>query len=297
MRCLLTLQNSILKCSSKSASLKPLRQVSVRDLSGDRELVARDREVGAFTPVYEVTLPSSGKSGVDIRSQMGRNRKGIEVQRTAGVLTGVRRMEDGPVKATVELSYRAPGMRDYRLLITLYADFPRLDAVVRIHKESVWEPENLYIALPFGHFEGKRGTEGVLQKEPHGGRELVGGETDGGGRLWLDKMGAEMRPGVDQLPGTCTDFYCVQDGFAMVAPTGGVAVAMPDTPLLQLGLLAYGPRVLHGQQTGQSAHTMPYAWVLNNFWETNFAPEVGGFYEFAYRVSWGPRRLSPTGRR
>ncbi|MHB1630171.1 MAG: glycoside hydrolase family 38 N-terminal domain-containing protein [Bacilli bacterium] len=294
--------------------------VSVRDLSGDRELVARDREAGAFTPVYEVTQPPSGESGAYVRSQMGRNRKGIGVQRTAGVLTGVRRVADGPVMATVELSYRAPGMRDYRLLVTLYADFPRLDAVVRIHKESVWEPENVYIALPFGHFEGQGGAVGVPQKEPHGSKPAGGGmasgksadgeppvdgtasgqtagvESVGGGRLWLDKMGAEIRPGVDQLPGTCTDFYCVQDGFALVAPTGGVAVATPDTPLLQLGPLSYGPRVLHGeqggraggQQGGHTARATPYAWVLNNFWETNFAPEAGGFYEFAYRVSWGP---------
>ncbi len=28
-----------------------------------------------------------------------------------------------------------------------------------------------------------------------------------------------------------------------------------------------------------------YAWAMNNFWETNFKVDLGGFYEFAYSVT------------
>jgi hypothetical protein len=27
---------------------------------------------------------------------------------------------------------------------------------------------------------------------------------------------------------------------------------------------------------------------MTNYWETNFAAELGGFYEFRYSVAWGP---------
>ena len=30
-----------------------------------------------------------------------------------------------------------------------------------------------------------------------------------------------------------------------------------------------------------------YAWLMTNYWETNFSADLGGFYEFRYSVHWG----------
>lgn len=35
------------------------------------------------------------------------------------------------------------------------------------------------------------------------------------GRWYLDKPGHVVRPGIDQLPGTCCDYYAVQHGAAL----------------------------------------------------------------------------------
>ncbi len=33
---------------------------------------------------------------------------------------------------------------------------------------------------------------------------------------------------------------------------------------------------------------------MNNFWETNFDADLGGFYEFRYTVTWGPSLANPA---
>jgi len=234
--------------------------VSWQDLVTGRELIREDRRHDAFTPVYEVSHPQGADNMVTVRSSMGRNRKRMNAERSAGILRRVDIKVADEVFAAVELIYDLPGTGYYCVVLTAYAETPRVDVAVRIHKSSVWEPENVYISLPFGQT---------------------------GDTLWIEKTGAIFRPRIDQLPGTGTDFYCIQEGIALIGDEYGIAIATPDTPLLQAGPLAHQQRLLmgHAELANDPAHL--YSWVLNNFWETNFRSEVGGFYEFRYFVSWG----------
>jgi hypothetical protein len=156
------------------------------------------------------------------------------------------------------------------LLITAYANHPRVDVAVRIHKDSVWDPENLYISLPFG--------------------SPITSETE---ELWIDKMDALTRPRKDQLTGSLADYYCLGEGAAFVTAHDGIAIAMPDTPLIQLGSLNHGFRLLNGDAKLQQDPGHLYAWVMNNYWETNFSATLGGFYEFRYLVAWGEQYQTP----
>lgn len=233
--------------------------VSWVDKQTGKELIDPNQEHGAFTPVYEVTEGAHGDQ-MNVRRIMGRNRKGMNVRRSAGTLSGVKAITDGPLYAIAELLYEVDGMSHYSLFLKVYKDRPRTDVSVRMHKTSVWEPENVYVSLPF------------VRKD--------------GGELWFEKAGAAVRPGVDQIPGTLTDFYCIQEGLAIVEPAFGLAIATPDTPLMQTGPLAFGERRVHGQAK-QDESTSLYAWVLTNYWETNFKATLGGFYEFRYTLQWG----------
>ncbi|MDO3412520.1 glycoside hydrolase [Saccharibacillus sp. CPCC 101409] len=233
--------------------------VSWIDKRTSREMIDFGQEHGAFTPVYEVTQPEHGDQ-MTVRRIMGRNRKGMNVRRSAGTLVGVKEIANGSLYAVVELTYLTEGMSHYSLFLKVFGGQPRVDAAVRMHKNSVWEPENVYISLPFAAGDG--------------------------GRLWLDKAGAGVRPGIDQIPGTLTDFYCIQDGLALVGEGGGLALATPDTPLIQTGPLEFGQRKVHGQQTEEERPSL-YAWALTNYWETNFKATLGGFYEFRYTLQWG----------
>jgi hypothetical protein len=144
---------------------------------------------------------------------------------------------------------------------------PRVDASVRFHKESHLDPENVYLALPF-----------------------VAGERS---RIWLDKCGAAVRPGRDQIPGTCMDYFSIQEGVAVVAPDFGIAIASPDGHLMQLGPLDPGPRRVAGDAAPGGPERL-YAWLMTNVWETNFTPDLGGFYEFRYAIAWGPDLADPA---
>ena len=33
-------------------------------------------------------------------------------------------------------------------------------------------------------------------------------------------------------------------------------------------------------------NAMTVTWVMNNIWEVNFDPNLGGFHEFCYAISW-----------
>ncbi len=236
------------------------------------DLLRSDRVHGAFTPVYEVTPMHGRGEARGVRAAMGLNRKGENVMRSAGCLIGEETRIDGPVVSSVTLDYGVAGCSLFLLELAAYEDEPRVDVAVRLHKDSVWEPENVYLSLPF--------TAGSCEQ------------------LWLAKagaleVGAAVRPRVDQIPGTLTDYYAVDDGFALVSDqvgsTGrtGVAVSMPDCHLLQVGPLAFGERLLAGDPRLADDPQHLYAWLMNNFWETNFAASVGGFHEFRFSVRWG----------
>jgi hypothetical protein len=69
---------------------------------------------------------------------------------------------------------------------------------------------------------------------------------------------------------------------------------MPDQPLLQLGPLEVGERLLAGDPRLAADPALPYAWLMSNTWETNFAPTLGGFHEFRYALAWGPQLAEPA---
>lgn len=232
------------------------------DKTLNQELLDLHCEHGAFTPIYELTPAQDPNNNIQVwaaRARMGRNRKGINVQRDVGRLSRVRILEQGPLYTTVELQYEVKGISHYALFIKMFSNQPRVEVSVRLHKDSVWMPENVYVALPF--------TAGTASN------------------LYVEKSGAAVRPWKDQIPGTCIDYYSIQEGMFWLnqQTQSGLALSITDTPMVQLGPLEYGQRLLHTQQP-ESLKPSPYAWLMTNYWETNFKATLGGFYEFRYAL-------------
>lgn len=242
------------------------------------ELLRDGRTHSPFLPVYDVTPVTPRHDGnpvmtrnanITSRGRMGRNRKGPDARHYSGALRTVQVLSAGPLSSTVQLDYACEGCEFYRVLLTAWADLPRVDVSVRLLKQAVWEPENLYLALPFAS----------------------GGE--GRNELWVEKAGTLVRPWQDQLPDSLADFTCVQDGVVWQGKDRGVAVATPDAPLLQLGPLYYGPRPIMGSLALAGGPAQVYSWLMTNCWETNFEATPAGFHEFTFRVEWGPHIVSP----
>lgn len=236
--------------------------VSWKDKSTGAELLRSDREVSAFTPIYEVTLAHRVDQMAEVRRKMGRNRKGMDVRRSIGQFIEVKEITNGTQYGVVELLFEIEGMSHCSLFLKVYRHSPRVDVSLRLHKDSVWDPENVYVSMPFN-------SGGTAPEQ-----------------LWIEKAGAAVRPLIDQLPGTCVDYYSIQEGLAYLSDDHGLVIATPDTPLIQLGPLEHQRRFVQGQQHDEDGRHL-FAWILTNYWETNFKATLGGFYEFRYTVYWG----------
>ncbi|MBD5534234.1 MAG: hypothetical protein HDQ99_00905 [Lachnospiraceae bacterium] len=211
-----------------------------------------DSTYPAFTPIYERTPRREGEDYLFVRRNMGRNRKAFRTLRSIGRLQDAKILEDGCLYTKVELAFGMEGTEECSLILTAYKWMPKLSVDFRLHKKSVWEPENVYLSLPF-----------------------MGKET------YLDKAGAVMRPRIDQLPGTCIDFYALQNGMVWERESSTVILASQDVPLVAMGGLEAHAIRLMGDEGGSNCDEV-YSWVMNNFWETNFKASLGGFYQFHY---------------
>ena len=226
---------------------------SVYDRRQGRELITDPAET-AFEPIYEIT-PIRTDPCTE-RRRMGRNRKAPHTRRDFGRLTDARVQEFGPVLSRVVLTYQLEGSSSTELILTAYHDLPRLDVDLRLHKESRVEPENLYLALPFAR------ENAVLQ---------------------IDKTGCILRPRIDQIPGTCTEYYETQNGVAWTDGNNALLIELPDAPMISMGSLLPHDIRLAGDPLQKNTDKV-YSWVMNNFWETNFKASLGGFHQFHYSL-------------
>ena len=217
------------------------------------ELVKKEYPYCAFSPVYEVTPRDVGEDYLWVRRNMGRNRKAVRTHRSPGILFDVKVLENGTLYSRAELKYKMDGVQECSVIVTAYKLAPQIDFDLRLHKDSVWEPENVYLALPFKANE-----------------------------IFIDKTSAVMRPRIDQLPGTCVDFYAVQNGVAFCNDQSCTLITLQDAPLVSFGPLKAHPIKLMGE--GEKNCDEVYSWVMNNFWETNFKASLGGFYQFHYSL-------------
>ena len=218
-------------------------------------LIRGDALEGAFAGVYEIT-EMDHVTPCEIRRSMGRNRKSMATKRYKSHLCDRKLVENGDLFCTLKLSYELEGTRMYDVFLKAYKHMPKAEVTVRIHKTSRWEPENLYISLPF----------------------TAGGKNT----LYVDKTGCVVRPGIDQLPGSCQDFYLIQNGLVWEGCDKTVSMIAKDAPLISLGGLEAKRIKLCSGADEERNHSMVYSWPMNNFWETNFKVDLGGFYEFRY---------------
>lgn len=209
----------------------------------------------AFSGIYEKTDILT--DACQERRRMGRNRKGKHAKRYASVIKNIEVLQRGDVftKILVEWDLVGTGLFSYELKV--YNKIAKIECLVRVSKTNEWAPENLYVSLPF-----------MLNSE-----------------RYFKKSGALLRPAVDQLPGTNTEFYLLDTGVEYLGADGvGLAVNVKDAPLVMIGDLEHHPIELFSEKmVGKNAAPM-YSWPMNNYWETNFKVDLSGFYEFKYSL-------------
>ena len=230
---------------------------SIIDRATGIELLNGD-SIGAFAGIRDVTHISddTGMARKLVRRSMGRNLVAFSTERYMAKLVNAVVVENGSVYTTVELTYRLEGVERYVVRIKIYKQSPLLTADIVVGMRGGLEPENLYIALPFA----------------------AKGDT------YIGKAGCIMRPGVDQIPGTCQSIYAVQDGIIRQNGTKDVLVTMDDLPLVVFGLPQPEKVKLYGDDDSSINSRSMYAVAVNNYWETNFPCNTAGDYQFTVNI-------------
>ncbi len=219
---------------------------SWKDLGSSRELLDTATAGALGRPVYQI-FP-----GAD-RPKQGHDHPRSEI--TAGQLTRIRRIASGKVFEQWEFQFEVPGATSYALLATFYRELPQIELTVRLMKTDVRDPEGMYTLFPFAASSGT---------------------------WYLDKPGAPIRPGLDQLPQACCDYYCLQHGAAVAGNDCGAVFATLDAPLIHIGGLKLWRYTTSIEPTGPI-----YSWLTNNKWDTNFKISCGGAYDFRYVLQAG----------
>ncbi|MBR6028376.1 MAG: glycosyl hydrolase [Clostridia bacterium] len=224
------------------------------------DLLSAEAGHGAFTCIYAVT-PTAGPRNA-FRRKMGRRRQTVNTREYAARPLRFSVTESGEVYVTLNIAYALEGTDECALELKVYRHIPRLEACVRIQKKSCADPEEIQAALPF--------------------------VTDGDNETWIDKTGCVIRPGLDQLPGTCQAFWCLQNGVLRRGRSFDLLLASPDAPLVSFGEDAKGPAELCDGQSEALNRAEIRSRIMNNYWETNFALDLGGWHEFRYIIALAP---------
>ena len=218
-----------------------------------QELIDCGAKHGAFTCLYQIT------PGSNARRQMGRHRESVNTRQYAARPKRFAVTDRGGVSVTLRVDYDLEGAEECALDLKIYRHLPRMDARVRIKKQGRADPEEVQVALPF--------------------------QTDGDNETWIDKTGCVIRPGIDQLPGTCQMFWCLQNGVLRRGDTFDVLISCVDAPLVSFGKEKKGPVALCDGRSAEMNRAEIRSRIMNNYWETNFAADLGGWHEFRYVVT------------
>ena len=148
---------------------------------------------------------------------------------------------------------RLQGCTGVATVVTLYDELPWLDIENRITKPATLEKEALYVAFPFAL------TKPTVEVE-----------------VPLGRMTVER----DQQAGSGRDWYCHAHWVWLHDAADGMLWSGPDTPLVTLNDIFRG----QWRRTLAPDGTL-FAYVLHNYWPTNFAARQGGDFVFRYRLS------------
>jgi len=221
---------------------------------GFAELVHERVRRGGRKAIYDVSLGTTNPESKRPRPEFLR-RGGHVGKRKC-------RLVAGPIFNALVTGGALPGVKFARE-VRVYHALPRIDVLLRLDKQVNTDYESLYLAFPFA------------VEEPE---------------VWIENAGAVFRAGIDQLPGSATDWHSVGEYVAVSGGDRTVLLVPHDAPLVQVGDIHTGKwaRAL----TVSSGHV--YSWVMNNMWFTNFPACQEGAVELAWSVTVRPGPFDPV---
>ncbi|MBB3700861.1 hypothetical protein KMW28_13265 [Flammeovirga yaeyamensis] len=223
----------------------------------DQIKVEINPETGAITSLYDKIRK---KELADTKALKGINDyyyvKGRNPQSplTTGNDVTIKYIEKGDLTSTIEISSSAPGTEEWKRLITINAYSNEVAIENKINKTNIYDPEGVHIAFPF--------------------------KVDGG-TVRIDVPFGEYIPEKEQLPGSCKNYFTVQRYVDVSNLDHGVTWASPDAPMIELGEITTDALSYGWVNEVKSTQTI-YAYLMNNYWETNYKASQDGWHNFRF---------------
>lgn len=208
-----------------------------------------------FTPISEVTEIRTNV--YEERRRLGRNIRGQHAAVHIGKLRQIECTERGKVFTTLAFDYELFGASHARVIVKFYERIPRVDYKLQLAKNNSRDIESIYMPMT------------VALKDA---------------QVYLKKGEEPFRPGIDQIPGTCMEYYISDSGAAFIGKEKSAIINSLDVPLIAMGELKHHPiRLCDGK--AENNQRLLHSWIMNNTWETNFKMDLGGYSEFCYILS------------
>lgn len=187
--------------------------------------------------------------------------------------------DHGPLVATVRIESSAPGCNSLVRRVRLAAEMDHLELGNTVDKTRA--------ALNPHPGKGDQGSE-FAQRGSKESIQFAFPFGIPGGKMTMDMALTEMRPEIDQLPGSCKNWLPVGRWIDISNNNRGVTWATLDAPLVEIGGIT---ATMLGSQKNPATwreHIQPtqsfYSWVMNNHWGTNYRAYQQGPVEFRYAL-------------
>lgn len=177
----------------------------------------------------------------------------FEYHRQTG--TGIKSI-NGPVFGELDSEATTENFPKITVRVRLYRGLKQLDLIYELDKTETLNKEAVYLAFPFA-FDANKGG------------------------LWLEYPDEITEPLKDQHASACRDWYSVQRWLAVSDGADTVELSPLDAPLFTLGHMTAStwPREL------SLRHGHVFAYIMNNYWHTNYKAQQGGRFVFRYSLT------------
>jgi len=176
------------------------------------------------------------------------------------LLTDVSVKERGPLVASLLIESSPSGTNGFRREIRLVKGLDRVDIIDTIDKKKVREKESVHLGFPF--------------LVPHG-------------TIRMDNGWEFIRPEIDQLSGSCKDYFSIQRWVDVSNESRGVTWTNPDAPLVEIGQMTNEAPDNEGRRVWRQSVAPAqniYSYVMNNYWHTNYKADQEGIVSFRYSI-------------
>ena len=171
-------------------------------------------------------------------------------------LVNIKTTENGPLLYIIKLEYEAPGCKGFTSTIRIMDDLDQVEISNTLDRKKEFHPEAVHFAFPFNV------PDGIMR---------------------FDLASGICQPEKDQLPGSNKNYLAMENWLDISNDNSGVTFISPDIPLFEAGNITMD-EIVYGWVDSLPATQTFYSYVMNNYWETNYAASQEGLCTFRYVI-------------